>query len=149
MISEKVKLGSLVGHSLDLQDTLRFSGHRAEELHYEGSSDPDVQALEIMIPIDQPISLLISPVSADQGTPDLASFLDVCVDLDHGIIIHPQVCHYVREAGRFMVLKTKGGWKFNRKTDLEDGGSCRFQKKCRVPTSHCPNPSEHFKKENA
>lgn len=138
---KKVNLADFAGGGLDLQCVLRFSegtGRTKEALHYEDSPDAGVSMYEVLIPMDAPIMLRISPVTADKGTPELGGFEVVTVELGQGVIIHPRTCHLVTQAGRFLVLKTRGGHKYSRMAATPEG-ECRHQAECR--SSHvCPNP---------
>jgi len=124
-----------------LQSVLRFSegtDHTREELHYEDyPDDPSINAYDIFIPFGAPIAVRVAPCEVIAGTPHFDEFNDVIVQPNQGMVIRPRTCHYVREAGRFMVLKAKG-WKFTRK-DGPDGGNCRFQNRCKVH-HRCPTP---------
>ena len=137
----KQDLSRLTCGKLDLQSILRFSQgteQTKEELHYEDSPDPEVITYEILIPIGGPITLKISPVKVDMGTPELDAFEIVTVDVTQGVIIHPKTCHFVIQADRFLVLKTRGGWKYTRKAATPEG-ECTYQANCN--TSHlCPHP---------
>jgi len=140
-IEKKVDLKSLLGHGVDLQDVMRFSegtGGTREELHYENSPDPVATAYEILIPIDSPIDILVSPKDAQSGTPGFLEFLPVTVGVKQGIVLYPRTCHYVKKAGRFMVLKAKGGWKFSRSA-ATPAGECIYQDSC-AARSDCPKP---------
>lgn len=133
-ITKKVDLASIVEDNLNLQDIIRFSEgaeDTKEDLHYEDSPDSTVRSYEILIPFDTAITILISPVGADSGTPELDRFESVKVQIGEGIIIHPKTCHLVKQAGRFLVLKTTGGWKFTRGAATEEG-ECRYQKGCKA-----------------
>lgn len=142
--AEKVDLQAVLGHEVKLQSTLRFAGFRPEELHYEDSPAAEVKALEVMIPLDHPLILYVSPVPALFGTPAPEQFERVLVTPGHGVIIQPRVCHYVQSSGRVMVLKTAGGWKFTRKGDTHDPGQCRFHALCGVPKHQCPDARQAF-----
>jgi hypothetical protein len=140
-IEKKIELKILLGHGVDLQDVLRFSegtDETNEELHYEDSPDPTATAYEILVPIDRQIELLISPREAQAGTPGFGAFLPVTVGIKQGIVIYPKTCHYVKQAGRFMVLKAKGGWKFSRHADTA-AGVCIYQDTCDA-CEDCPSP---------
>lgn len=139
--AEKVDLQALLGREIELQSTLRFAGFRPEELHYEDSPVAEVNALEIMVPLDNPLILYVSPISANLGTPAPERFERVLVVPGHGVIIQPRVCRYLhlQSSGRVMVLKTAGGWKFTRKGDEREPGQCRFHTLCSVPERHCPD----------
>ena len=140
-VGKKVDLKEYLGHSISLQDVIRFSegtDKTTEELHYEDSPDPVAVPYEILIPIDSPIEILISPREASAGTPSLNAFQSITVGVDKGIIIYPKTCHYVKKAGRFMVLKAKGGWKFSRVAATK-AGECIYGNTCEA-IRDCPTP---------
>lgn len=64
-------------------------------IHYDGSPDPKVDMFEVLIPIDAPMLIAISPVMASEGTPTFDHFEELSIDQNHGIIIHPRACHYM------------------------------------------------------
>ena len=142
--AEKVDLQAVLGHEVALQSTLRFAGFRPEELHYEDSPVTEVNAVEVMIPLDAPLTLYISPVPAHLGTPAPERFERVLVMPGQGVVIQPRVCHYLHSSERVMVLKAVGGWKFTRKGDEHDPGQCRFHTLCGVPEKQCPNARQAF-----
>ena len=142
--AEKVDLQAVLGQEIALQSMLRFAGFRPEELHYEDSPIAEVNAVEVMIPLDAPLILYLSPVPAQLGTPAPERFERVLVTPGQGVIIQPRVCHYLQASGRVMVLKTVGGWKFTRKGDARDPGQCRFYTLCGVPKHQCPDARRVF-----
>ena len=142
-LAEKVDLQALLGFEVTLQSTLRFAGFRAEELHYEDVPG-EGNAVEIMVPLGELLTLYISPVPAQLGTPAPEQFERVVVAPGHGVVIHSRVCHYLASSGQVMVLKAVDGWKFTRKGDAHDPGQCRFHALCSVPAQQCPDAARAF-----
>ena len=142
-LAEKVDLQALLGYEVTLQSTLRFAGFRAEELHYEDAPG-EGSAVEVMVPLDTPLTLHLSPIPAQLGTPAPEQFERVVVAPGQGVVIHPRVCHYLMSSGQVMVLKAVGGWKFTRKGNAHDPGQCRFHALCSVPARQCPDAARAF-----
>jgi len=134
---KKVELEAILGlakDSLSFQPTLRFSpgtSQLAEELHHETS-------YEVLVPLDGPLHLKISPSSAENRTETWEAFREVEVDSGQGVVILPRYCHKVLRAGKFMVLKPTGSFKISRDAKTKEG-ECPYQGEC-ASRELCPSP---------
>jgi hypothetical protein len=139
-LEKKIDLTDIIGKKAFLQPKLRFSPgaeYLTEHLHHEDCEDENSDAFEILIPQSDPIKILISPVTADVGTPALESFEKVEIAPDQGIILFSKTCHVVVSSGPFLVLKSLKGFKHTNYRDPSDAGHCKYTEKCKA-IDQCP-----------